>query len=33
VTDVDAPSPSYLERSGFALLIDTPVGEDMRVVR
>jgi len=33
VTDVDRAKSFYLEQAGFALLIDTPVGEDMRVVQ
>jgi hypothetical protein len=33
VTDVDRAKSFYLERAGFALLIDTPVGEEMRVVQ
>ena len=33
VTDVDRAKSFYLEQAGFALLIDTPVGEEMRVVQ
>ena len=33
VTDVDRAKSFYLEQAGFALLIDTPVGEQMRVVQ
>jgi catechol 2,3-dioxygenase-like lactoylglutathione lyase family enzyme len=33
VTDVDRAKAFYLERAGFALLIDTPVGEEKRVVQ
>jgi len=33
VTDVDRAKSFYLEQAGFALLIDTPVGEKMRVVQ
>jgi catechol 2,3-dioxygenase-like lactoylglutathione lyase family enzyme len=33
VTDVDRAKSFYLEQAGFALLVDTPVGEDMRVVQ
>ena len=33
VTDVDRAKSFYLEQAGFALLIDTQVGEKMRVVQ
>ena len=33
VTDVDLAKSFYLEQAGFALLIDTQVGEKMRVVQ
>jgi catechol 2,3-dioxygenase-like lactoylglutathione lyase family enzyme len=33
VTDVDRAKSFYLEQAGFALLVDTPVGEEMRVVQ
>jgi hypothetical protein len=33
VTDVDRAKSFYLEQAGFALLVDTPVGEKMRVVQ
>ena len=33
VTDVDRAKSFYLEQAGFALLIDTPVGEEMRIVQ
>jgi catechol 2,3-dioxygenase-like lactoylglutathione lyase family enzyme len=33
VTDVDRAKSFYLEQAGFALLIDTQMGEDMRVVQ
>ena len=33
MTDVDRAKSFYLERAGFALLVDTPVGEEMRVVQ
>src|SRR5215471_3558772 len=33
VTDVDRAKSFYLEQAGFALLVDTPVGENMRVVQ
>ena len=33
VTDVDRAKSFYLQQAGFALLVDTPVGEEMRVVQ
>jgi len=33
VTDVDRAKSFSLEQAGFALLIDTPVGEEMRIVQ
>ena len=33
VTDVDRAKSFYLEQAGFALLVDTPVGEEMRIVQ
>ena len=33
VTDVDRAKSFYLKQAGFALLVDTPVGEEMRVVQ
>jgi catechol 2,3-dioxygenase-like lactoylglutathione lyase family enzyme len=33
VTDVDRAKSFYLEQAGFALLVDAPVGEEMRVVQ
>jgi catechol 2,3-dioxygenase-like lactoylglutathione lyase family enzyme len=33
VTDVDAAKAFYTEKLGFGLLVDTPVGESMRVVQ
>ena len=33
VTDVDRAKEFYLDKAGFALEIDTPVGEEMRVVQ
>jgi catechol 2,3-dioxygenase-like lactoylglutathione lyase family enzyme len=33
VTDVDRAKSFYLEQAGFALLVDTPVGGQMRVVQ
>jgi catechol 2,3-dioxygenase-like lactoylglutathione lyase family enzyme len=33
VTDVDRAKSFYLEQAGFALLVDTPVGKEMRVVQ
>src|SRR5215471_18866751 len=33
VTDVDRAKSFYLEQAGFALLVDTAVGDEMRVVQ
>jgi len=33
VTDVDRAKAFYTEQAGFYLEVDTPVGEDMRVVQ
>jgi catechol 2,3-dioxygenase-like lactoylglutathione lyase family enzyme len=33
VTDVDRAKAFYLEQAGFDLLVDTPVGDTMRVVQ
>ena len=33
VTDVDRAKSFYVEQAGFGLDVDTPVGEDMRVVQ
>jgi catechol 2,3-dioxygenase-like lactoylglutathione lyase family enzyme len=33
VTDVDRAKSFYVEQAGFNLEVDTPVGEDMRVVQ
>ena len=33
VSDVDRAKAFYIEQAGFELLIDTPVGPDMRVVQ
>ncbi len=33
VTDVDRAKTFYLEQAGFDLLVDTPVGDTMRVVQ
>ena len=33
VTDVDRAKAFYTETAGFALLVDTPVGEGMRIVQ
>jgi catechol 2,3-dioxygenase-like lactoylglutathione lyase family enzyme len=33
VSDVDRAKKFYLEQAGFALIVDTPIGGDMRVVQ
>ena len=33
VSDVDRAKKFYLEQAGFVLIVDTPIGEDMRVVQ
>ena len=33
VSDVDRAKKFYLERAGFVLIVDTPIGEGMRVVQ